>query len=329
MQTPWPAFFEAVDRPALARPDPELLQQSLIAPLDHCALLQLAGADGARFLQGQLTCDVNAVTTGRASLAAHCTPKGRMVTAFELARRGDDTFWLRLRADLAEPTTRQFGKYLPLYRKAKLTTLDEHIAFGLAGHEAAALLQRHFGTRPDGLQAAVAPGDAELIQLDTDGLRFECWLPAAAAVSLWQAALAAGLVAASGDCWRWLLIRAGIGELGAATSELFIPQMLNYTELGAVSFNKGCYTGQEIVARAHYRGQVKRHLIHARGDGPAPAAGSELFDANGRAAGQVVDAVALADGSCELLAVTAGDGSGLRTDTGLPLQAQPPTWCYN
>jgi folate-binding protein YgfZ len=322
MPTPWSAFFQVVDRNTLALPAAPLLQRSLIAPLDHCALLQLEGTDSARFLQGQLTCDVYALTPERASLAAHCTPKGRMVTAFELARRDSDRFWLRLRADLAEPTTRQFGKYLPLYRKAKLSDLDQHVVFGLAGPAAAGLLQNHFGTCPDGAQAARVAGDAELIQLDASGERFECWLPAAAAADLWQAALQQALTPAHGDCWRWLLIRAGIAELEAATSELFIPQMVNYPELGAVSFSKGCYTGQEIIARAHYRGQVKRHLIRAGCDAPAPAAGSELLDANGRAAGQVVDAVALTDGRCELLAVV-GDATSLRTPDGRLLQAEP------
>ncbi len=322
MPTPWSAFFQVVDRTALAEPAPERLQQSLIAPLDHCSLLQLEGGDSARFLQGQLTCDVESLTLERASLAAHCTPKGRMVTTFELARRGDDGFWLRLRADLAELTGRQFGKYLPLYRKAKLSALDGHVAFGLAGAGAAALLRTHFGTCPDSRQAARIVGEAQLIQLDEAGARFECWLPVEAATGLWQAALAARLVAASGDCWRWLQIRAGVAELCAATSELFIPQMVNYPELGAVSFSKGCYTGQEIVARAHYRGQVKRHLICARCDAPAPAAGSELQDANGRGAGQVVDAVALTDGFCELLAVV-GDTDHLRTGNGQLLQALP------
>ncbi len=323
MQNPWSAFFQSVDRTALAAPAQPLLQQSLIAPLDHCALLQLTGADSARFLQGQLTCDVNALTNERATLAAHCTPKGRMVTAFELARRSDDSFWLRLRADLAELTDRQFGKYLPLYRKAKLSTLDSHIAFGLAGSAAAALLRGHFGASPTAQQAACAIGDAQLIQLDGAGERFECWLPQADAIELWRAALAAGLLPAAGDCWRWLQIRAGVSELCAATSDLFIPQMVNYTELGAVSFNKGCYTGQEIVARAHYRGQVKRHLIRASSTGAAPAAGSELIDVNGRAAGYVVDAVALADNSCEMLVVASADASELRTGSGQPLQAQP------
>lgn len=321
MQIPWSAFFQQVDRHTLAAPSPDLLPKSLIAPLDHCALLQLEGTDSARFLQGQLTCDIDTLKE-RASLAAHCTPKGRMVTAFELARRGDDHFWLRLRTDLADLTLRQFGKYLPLYRKAKLSTLEGHVAFGLAGVAAATLLKSHFGACPEGLQAACIVADAELIQLDSDGQRFECWLPASAAVALWQAALAADMTPANADVWRWLQIRAGVAELCQATSEQFIPQMVNYPELGAVSFTKGCYTGQEIVARAHYRGQVKRHLIRARCDGAAPTAGSELLDANGRSAGQVVDAVALT-GSGELLAVSGIEAGELRTVAGQPLQALP------
>jgi folate-binding protein YgfZ len=299
-----------------------LAQGSLLVPLPDYRLLALAGPDGAGFLQGQLTCDVNAVTETLSSPAAHCTPKGRMLTSFQLARRGAALFWLRLRADLADGTARQLGKYL-VFSKAKLRPLDEQLVVGLYGAQAAAALREAYGTLPSGRYGTANLDDGLLLQLDDAGLQFECWLPPERALALWQQCRGR-FAPAGGDFWRWLRIRAGRAELCAATAEQFIPQMLNYHLLGAVSFSKGCYTGQEIVARAHYRGQVKRHLLRAEIDGQPPAPGAELRDARGRAAGQVVEAVASAAGRAELLAVSGAEsGEPLQTAEGLTLRVLP------
>lgn len=297
-----------------------LAGQTALALLPDYSLLTLGGPDAARFLQGQLTCDVDAVSAGRASLAAHCTPKGRMVSSLVLGRDAGGTFWLRLRSDLVEIASRQLGKYL-VFSKATLAPAPGHLVIGLRGPAAKTLLQEVFGTAPAGERFACAAVEGGLLlQLDESEQRFECWLTPEAALSLQRRC--ADLPVAGGAFWRWLSIADGIAELSAATSELFIPQMLNYPQLGGVSFSKGCYTGQEIVARAHYRGQVKRHLLRAELDGEAPAAGSELLGANGRSAGQVVDAVLRAPGCSELLAVV-GDSDEVLQSAGATLRPLP------
>jgi folate-binding protein YgfZ len=298
-----------------------LARQTVFALLPDYRLLTLNGPDASRFLQGQLTCDVEAISADRASLAAHCNPKGRMLSSFVLGRDAGGGFWLRLRSDLVEIASQQLGKYL-VFSKAKLAPAEQHLVVGLSGAAAGQRLREAFGVAPSGARfASVAVEGGLLVQLDEAGQRFEGWLTPTAALSLQRHC--ADLPVTGDAFWRWLSIADGIAELAAATSELFIPQMLNYPQLGGVSFSKGCYTGQEIVARAHYRGQVKRHLLRAELDGDAPAAGSELLGANGRSAGQVVDAVARAPGCSELLAVVGDSDEALLSVAGAPLRPLP------
>ena len=276
-----------------------------ITPLSHCGLLAIAGADAEKFLQGQITCSATEVTATLSSPGAYCTPKGRMVASFQLLRTGPERFLLRMRRDLLGAAAQTFGKYI-VFSKAKLAPVDELVGVGLHGLRTAALVRELAGRTPAAINATIACADGFALQRDTAGTWFECWLPLAAAQDLWQRANPQ-CIAVGTRYWRWLGIRAGLAEVCAATAEAFIPQMLNYHLTGAVNFKKGCYTGQEIVARAYYRGQVKRHLLRAALDGAAPAAGTIVTDTGGRTAGTVVDAVAVADGAAELLAVCASD----------------------
>jgi folate-binding protein YgfZ len=284
-----------------------------IVPLANYGVLAVEGIDGAKFLQGQLTCDVLGVDGERATPGAYCTQKGRMLTSFELLRREENHYWLRMRADVIDNTARTLGKYI-VFSKAKLRVRDDVVGFGLHGQGATDLLGELLGADTAALAAAgpdrtLAIGDNLLLQRDTAGAWVECWLPAAAAADFWRRC-APRCSPAGTAFWRGLVIRSGFGEVCAATAELFIPQMLNYHLNGAVNFKKGCYTGQEIVARTHYRGQVKRHVQLAQCEAaqpPLPAA--EVAGAEGRVIGNVVDAVPLAAGRCELLVVVADGDS--------------------
>lgn len=285
-----------------------------IVPLANYGVLAVEGVDSAKFLQGQLTCDVFGVDGERASPGAYCTQKGRMLSSFELLRREENHYWLRMRADLIDNTARTLGKYI-VFSKARLHVRDDIVGFGLCGAGATRLLGELLGIDAAALVAAgpdhmLAAGDCLLLQRDAAGAWVECWLPAAAAVDFWRRC-APHCSPAGTALWRGEVIRSGFGEVCAATAELFIPQMLNYHLNGAVNFKKGCYTGQEIVARTHYRGQVKRHAQLAQCDvaqPPLPAA--EVVSAEGRVIGNVVDAVPLAGGRCELLVVVAdGDAA--------------------
>lgn len=275
-----------------------------IVPLAPYGILGVHGVDSARFLQGQLTCDVLGVDAALSTPGAYCTQKGRMLSSFQLMLREENHHWLRMRADLLENTARTLGKYI-VFSKAKLAPRDDIVGFGLHGAAAAALLQELFGAVPHGPNATLAARDALLLQRDAGGTWFECWLPVDAAAEFWKRCATRGRAAGSAY-WRGLVVRSGFGEVCAATAELFIPQMLNYHLNGAVNFKKGCYTGQEIIARTHYRGQVKRHvqLAQCSVDAPPPA-GADVLGPNGQIIGNVVDAVRADAGRCELLAVVA------------------------
>lgn len=283
----------------------ELDQHDTIVPLSHYGLLAVEGIDAEKFLQGQITCSAVEVSTTLSSPGAYCTVKGRVVTSFQLMRVGADRFLLRMRRDLLDSAAQTLSKYI-VFSKAKLTRADDLIGIGLHGPNAAALVREFFDATPAGINATITAAGGFALQRDEAGTWFECWLPQPAAQELWKSGLAKGSAAGTAY-WHWLSIRAGLAEVSAASADTFIPQMLNYHLTGAVNFKKGCYTGQEIVARAYYRGQVKRHLIRATLNGPAPAVGAAITDAGGRALGSVVNSVATAAGSAELLGVCGGD----------------------
>lgn len=281
-----------------------LIAQNTLTPLSHYDVLAVRGPEAEKFLQGQITCSASDVTSTLSSPGAFCTPKGRVIASFQLLRPQVDVFWLRLRADLLDIAARSLGKYI-VFSKAKLGVGEPTVGIGLHGPEVGSLLHELIGTLPTQLNGSVSYGDGLLLQCDEAATRFEYWGPAATAARLW-AHCQPHCVATGSNYWRWLQIRAGNAEIGAATSEIFLPHMLNYHETGAINFKKGCYTGQEIVARTHYRGQVKRHLLRAALTSTTPAAGSDISAAE-KIVGHVVDAVAIGDGSAELLAVVAND----------------------
>lgn len=270
--------------------------------LDHEGLLAVRGADAAKFLQGQLTCNLNYLSASQSSLGARCTAKGRMLSSFRIVPV-EDGYLLAMARELIESQQADLQKYA-VFSKSRLS--DESAAwvrFGLAGADTAlSELGLHLGAASDSLAGA---GQFLGIRL-SDG-RAELWAPADTAAQV-QAHLAAHLPQAPLNAWLLAQIRAGIGQVFGATRELFIPQMINLQALGGVSFKKGCYTGQEIVARMQYLGKLKRRLQRLALPGSeVPAIASELFSpVHGSSVGEVVLA-ARSDDEVELLAVLQED----------------------
>ena len=266
--------------------------------LDHEGLLAVRGADAAKFLQGQVTCNLNYLSASQSSLGARCTPKGRMLSSFRIVPV-EDGYLLAMARELIEPQLADLQKYA-VFSKSKLS--DESAAwvrFGLAGADAVlSELDLQLGTASDSLASA---GQLLAVRL-SDG-RAELWAPAEEAPKL-QAQLAAQLPQAPLNDWLLAQVRAGVGQVFGATRELFIPQMINLQALGGVSFKKGCYTGQEIVARMQYLGKLKRRLYRLRLDAAElPEPGTQLFaPSHNSSIGEVVLA-ANAEGNIELLAV--------------------------
>lgn len=255
--------------------------ESFVAVLDHLGVLRFGGADAEAFLQGQLSCDVTAVGLRLSSYGAYCSARGRMLANF-LLWRDEDGFVMVLSRDLVASVQKQLSKFV-LRSKVTVADASESIALvGAAGPQAERTL-------------AASPG----LSLKLPDGRLLLALPAAAARELPR-----GVALADAALWRWLDIRAGLPLVTAATQDQFVPQMANVELIGGVSFEKGCYTGQEIVARTQHLGKVKRRMFLA--NVPATAqAGDALYsdDLGDQVGGTVLNAEASPEGGYDLLAV--------------------------
>ena len=235
--------------------------------LSDWGLILAQGPDAASFLNGQLTQDMLHLD-GRARLAGYCSPKGRLLATFVVWQIAPETVALACSADLLAPTLKRLSMYV-LRAKCKLSDGSaDWPLYGLAGPSADALLRDRLPAT-DG--ACARNGDTYLVRL-----------PSADGVSrcLWAGAAPPDLPTLAAESWRWLELRSGVPRVVAATADRFVPQMLNLELLGGVNFQKGCYPGQEVVARSQYRGTIKRrtYLMHSA----APlAAGIEVVPQRG------------------------------------------------
>jgi len=275
---------------------------TVLCDLSQFGILKVAGEDAQSFLQNLLSSDVREIIEQRAQGSSLNSPKGRMQATFLIWRTGADYF-LHLPRTLCLGIQKKLSMYV-LRAKVKIFDVsDEIICLGLSGAGAAALSQQHFGSVPQDLLAVEQHGNASVIRAGAQ--RFQINTTPQHAPDLWQKFSAAARPAGS-SCWDWLNIRDGIPVIMPATQEQFVPQMANLDLIGGVSFKKGCYPGQEIVARTQYLGKLKRRMYLAHSEGNAvPQPGDELYSADmeGQASGMVVNATAAPGGGCDLLAV--------------------------
>lgn len=279
-------------------------QTTFLIPLKSQTLLSVEGPDAHKFLQGQLTCDLRELAPNHSLQGAQCSLKGRMLNTFRLVQDREDRVILRTFADLASATQAALGKYI-VFSKAEIIDLaNTYTLVGLVGPQAQSLLSTQLGAVPETDGDWLNSNGHLIIKLAEQ--RYECWLnqeTAAALLANWSAACEAG------DENHWTLqdIRAGWAQLRPQTQELFTPQALNYPLVGAVSFGKGCYTGQEVVARLHYKGKLKRRMYRVEfpcaKQQPLPAPGDELTTDAGKALGQCVLAAWNEQGLVEALVV--------------------------
>lgn len=279
-------------------PAPDMSASAFFCPLDHEGVLAVHGVDAAKFLQGQLTCNLNYLDASTSSLGARCNVKGRMLSSFRIVPLADG-FALAMARELIEAQLADLKKYAVFSKVQLLDESSAWVRFGLYGGDAAL---RALGLDLPADDGRVArQGDVLAVRL-RDG-RSELWAPTGEADSL-RRQLATQLAEGSRNDWLLAQVRAGVAQVFGATRELFIPQMLNLQSLGGVSFKKGCYTGQEIVARMQYLGRLKRRLYRLQlADGALPEPGVELFSPiHGSSVGEVALA-AHSETGIELLAV--------------------------
>ena len=238
-----------------------------VAALPHLGIIRVAGEDAAKFLQGQLTQDFVLLGPNQARLAAFCTAKGRMQASFIGWQRAPGEILLTCSRDILAPTLKRLSMFV-LRAKAKLTDATAEFAlFGLTGDALEAL-----PAMPSEPWTKTDVGTAQAIALyPADSQRRVLWVAPAAERAPAGPALAT-------DLWLWSEVRSGIAAVTAPIVEAFVPQMLNYESVGGVNFKKGCYPGQEVVARSQFRGTLKRRafLVHCEVE---LAAGQEVFHA--------------------------------------------------
>ncbi|MBL4826405.1 MAG: folate-binding protein YgfZ [Spongiibacteraceae bacterium] len=282
---------------------------NIIVPLTHYGLLSIEGSDTSTFLQGQTTCDINAIDEQQSLPGAYCTPKGRMICNFRVARSTPQHYYLRMRRPLVISTKAVFSKYIVFSKAEQHDASDDYLLLGLYGERSRATLEKTFGSAPKTQNQSQINNGIITMQLDEEGLCYECWVPHAQCSQLWTQ-LSQELSPVDTVAWERLCIRRGLGEVTKQTVETFIPQMLNYQLTGEINFKKGCYTGQEIVARMHYRGKLKRHMYRLALDINAPAPGTELRTEDGsQSIGNIVNAINNSDSGCEALAVMTIDST--------------------
>ncbi|MFZ3124440.1 MAG: folate-binding protein [Acidovorax sp.] len=239
-----------------------------IAPLSHLGVIRVEGEDAAQFLHGQLTQDFVLLGMDQARLAAFLSAKGRMLASFIGFKRSATEVLLVCSRDLLAPTLKRLSMFV-LRAKAKLTDATAECAlYGMAGD---AILSIAGSAQPAWSKADF--GSATMVHLyPADGQPRALWVAPASEAPPAGPALDPAL-------WLWSEVRSGVATLTSPVVEAFVPQMLNYESVGGVNFKKGCYPGQEVVARSQFRGTLKRRafIAHAAAD---VAAGAEVFAAS-------------------------------------------------
>lgn len=276
--------------------------ETVLVPLVHFAILEVAGSDAERFLQGQTSAQLSLAKGSFAAPTAFCTPKGRMLANAQLLRIEEGRYWLLLDGDLLEPLRAHLAKFAVFY-KVELTPRDDLALLGLIGHEAPAIVETCLDMTPPTTWQQINQGERVVLRHPGQRPRLLVCLPQAEAVETWSK-LARHAPPVGNAVWHLHDIQAGLAWLNAAHQDSYLPQMINWEALGGISFKKGCYTGQEVVARAHFRGQVKKRLIRGQLDGSTlPEIGAPVLDAEGKPQGDTFAAALDGYGQAEVLAV--------------------------
>jgi folate-binding protein YgfZ len=306
---PGAAAPTSLSEPALPRPSraafDAVTSGGAYMPLTQFGVIEASGDDAASFLHSQLTQDTQHLDAAAARLAGYCSPKGRLLASF-LCWRSGDAIRLLVSRDLQAQVQKRLAMFV-LRAKAKLVDASDALAVvGLAGDVRKAL-SGVFDALPDGVHVKVDGPAGSLVRVpDALGQLRYLWIGPCAEVEARVAQLDGLLARAPAAVWDWLDIRAGEPRITQPVVEQFVPQMVNFDVLGGVNFRKGCYPGQEVVARSQYRGTIKRRtaLANVAGDTGTVRAGCELFhsDDPGQPCGLIVNAAAAPEGGVDVLA---------------------------
>ncbi len=280
------------------------MSKPTLCELSNLGLIQASGEDALNFLHGQFTNDLNAVTENLSQLSSYCNPKGRMLSIFRVFMQGNDYFLL-MPKDVIDATLKKLTMF-KLMAKVDLTDVsDEFVVFGMTGENLNSFFNENKLPFPENINQTIQHNETTLIRIPSENSRvlFIGRTEHAAAI---QNSISEYTVQASSDIWQLDDIQSGIPQITADTSEAFIPQMVNLELIGGVNFQKGCYPGQEIVARTHYLGKPNRRMYRISiDDTNCPHPGANIFSvADGeQPVGKIVTAQKTMEETCEALAV--------------------------
>ncbi|HBU30381.1 MAG: glycine cleavage system protein T [Thiobacillus sp. GWE1_62_9] len=298
---------------------------TIVADLSQLGVIAFRGDEAASFLQGQLTNDVRSLHADAAQWNGYCSPKGRLLGNFLLWRQGED-YCLQLSGDILPSVLKRLSMFILRAKAQGRDASDESVRLVVAGPQAAAAVGAAMGAVPDAAMRTVAGDSGFVVRVGAD--KFVLSIAPERAAAVWQT-LRQTATPVGAPVWDWLRLNAGIPMIVAATQEQFVPQMVNLEVIGGVSFQKGCYPGQEIVARSQYLGKLKRRMFLAHVDAEA-APGDSLYSADieGQATGTVVNAAPAPAGGFDVLAVAQVESAAtqilhLKASDGAALSLRP------
>ena len=299
----WNDYLASAGAPVLTADE---LARGFVAVVSGHDLIAVTGEDAASFLHGQLTNDVEHLGNAEARLAGYCSPKGRLLASFLMWRNAESIF-LQVPSELRAALQKRLSMFV-LRAKARLSDVSadtaNSVTLGIGGANGQAALEQVFGALPPAPYTRVGHALGTVIRLaDAFGAPRYQWLTSPETARELLPTLRSALAFGGSDAWRLSEIHAGIPQITLKTQEQFVPQMVNYELIGGVNFKKGCYPGQEIVARSQYLGKLKRRTALATIDSTDAAAGDEVFDLADpdQPCGMVVNAAANGAGGVDAL----------------------------
>ena len=282
---------------------PRSIAESAIYPLPERQQITIEGKDASKFLQGQLSCDINQITPEQSLMGSHNTAKGRMISSFRVFRQANERYTLVMDSSISDQALAALKKYI-VFSKAEIAIDENQVVVGCHGAKARENLKALFSTLPDHPMEQVISDGRVLICTDAELPAYEIYLSADQAINIWPT-ISQSLPVLNENQQRLTEHKNGLGFINDKTTELFIAQMLNYQAISAISFDKGCYTGQEIIARMKYLGKLKRHMYHyrAKSDFPIESGASISLESGSKNIGNIVSAVVMGKNIWDLLLV--------------------------
>ncbi len=272
----------------------------MLFDLSDQGLIKVSGEDAESFLQNQLTNDIRNVTETSHQASAWCSPKGRIIANFQIFMR-DDSYFLTVSADLIEHVIKKLRMYVMMSKVTVEDVTESTVHFGYAGD-----LQKIIEDAPSIPNQTLQTNNLSILRLADKDSRYEVFADSSNindAKRLWEQCVT-NAITVDNNGWRYLNIIAGLPNIRKDSSEAWVPQMVNYIAIGGVDFKKGCYPGQEIVARLNYLGKTKRRMYRLQiNTDKLPAIGDAIASDSDKGAGKILNAAFNPDGNIEALAI--------------------------